>query len=79
MSNRRTGVMVGILFFFQLITFAIGSSLIERYLDGEADRATLTIGVALEMCSGLAVVVIGFLMYRVLRLVDERLALGYPS
>ncbi|MDP9331237.1 MAG: DUF4386 domain-containing protein [Actinomycetota bacterium] len=69
---------MGILFFFQLITFMIGSSLIEQYLDGEASRATLTIGVALEMSSGLAVVAIGFLMYKVLKIVNRRLALGYP-
>jgi len=30
MSNRRIAVIVGILFFFQLITFMIGSSLIEQ-------------------------------------------------
>jgi hypothetical protein len=30
------------------------------------------------MCAGLAVVAIGILMYRILRTVDERLALGYP-
>lgn len=77
-SNRRIAITVGILFFFQLITFMIGSSLIERYLNGEADRATLTIGVALEMSSGIAVVAIGILMYQVLRIVDKRLALGYP-
>jgi hypothetical protein len=62
--NRRIAVLVGILFFFQLITFLIGSSLIERYLDGDADRATLVVGVALEMCAGLAV---GLLMYQVLK------------
>ncbi len=77
-ANRRTAVAVGILFFFQLITFMIGSSLIERYLDGEANRSTLTMGVALEMCSGIAVVAIGILMFRVLKVVDRRLALGYP-
>jgi hypothetical protein len=78
MSNRRIAVVVGILFFFQLITFMIGSSLIQQYLDGEASRATLAIGVALEMCAGLAVVAIGLLMFRVLKIVDRRLALGYP-
>ena len=78
MSNRRIAVVVGALFFFQLITFMIGSSLIQQYLDGTAGRATLGIGVALEMCAGLAVVAIGLLMFTVLRVVDRRLALGYP-
>jgi Domain of unknown function (DUF4386) len=76
--NKGIAVTVGILFFFQLITFLIGSSLIQTYLDGDAGRATLTMGVLLEMLAGLAVVAIGFLMYRVLKTVDRKLALGYP-
>jgi Domain of unknown function (DUF4386) len=78
MSNRKTAVIVGILFIFQLITFLIGSSLIRTFLDEEASRATLTIGVLLEMCSGLAIVAIGVLMYQVLKTVNRKLALGYP-
>ncbi|HEX2281969.1 MAG TPA: DUF4386 domain-containing protein [Thermomicrobiales bacterium] len=76
--NKGIAVAVGILFFFQLITFLIGSSLIQTYLDGEADRTTLTLGVVLEMLAGLAVVAIGLLMYRVLKVVDRKWALGYP-
>jgi hypothetical protein len=76
--NGPIAVTVGILFFFQLITFLIGSSLIQAYLDGDAGRATLTMGVVLEMLAGIAVVAIGILMYRVLKTVDRKLALGYP-
>jgi len=76
--NRGIAVTVGILFFFQLLTFLIGSSLIETYLDGGAGRATLTMGVLLEMAAGIAVVAIGILMYRVLKTVNRQLALGYP-
>src|ERR671918_1163895 len=79
MSHRRIAVIVGALFFFQLITFLIGSSLVERYLDGDAGKATLTIGVLLEMCAGLAVVAIGILMYQILRPVHRQLALAYPT
>jgi hypothetical protein len=78
MSTRRIAVIVGALFFFQLITFLVGSSLIQRYLDGGTGRATLTAGVMLEMCAGLAVVAIGLLMYQVLKVVDRQLAMGYP-
>jgi hypothetical protein len=78
MSNRRIAVVVGLLFIFQLVTFAIGSFLVQTYLDGDASRATLTMGVLLEMAAGLAVVAIGILMYRVLKAVDQKLALGYP-
>ena len=77
-AHRRIAVIVGILFFFQLITFLIGSSLVQTYLDGGGSRATLTMGVLLEMCSGVAVVAIGILMYRVLKAVDDKLALSYP-
>src|SRR5918992_1791999 len=79
MSQRRIAVVVGALFFFQLITFLIGSSLVERYLDGDAGKSTLTIGVLLEMCAGLAVVAIGILMYQILRPVHRQLALAYPT
>jgi hypothetical protein len=76
--HRRTAVVVGALFVFQLLTFAVGSNLVEEYLRGEASRQTLTIGVMLEMCSGIAVVGIGLLMYRVLKEVDRKWAIGYP-
>ena len=71
--NKGIAVAVGILFFFQLITFLIGSSLIETYLAGDSDRVSLTMGVLLEMVAGIAVVAIGFLMYRVLKTVDKRI------
>jgi hypothetical protein len=78
MSNRRIAVVVGVLFFVQLLTFMIGSSLVQTYLDGGVGKATLNLGVLLEMVSGVAVVAIGLLMYRVLKTVDKKWALGYP-
>ena len=76
--HRRIAVTVGALFIFQIIIFAIGSSLISSYLSGDAAKATLVTGVLLEMCSGVAIVAIGLLMYRVLNEVHPRAALGYP-
>ena len=76
--HRRIAVIVGALFILQLITFAVGSSLVKTYLSGDAAKPTLVMGVLLEMCSGVAIVAIGLLMYRVLKLVDPRWALGYP-
>jgi hypothetical protein len=78
MSPRRIAASVGVLFVVQLLTFMVGSSLVTAFLDGHAGKATLTTGVLLEMCSGIAVVAIGLLMYRVLKVVDAKLALGYP-
>ena len=78
MSVRKTSVIVGILFFVQMITAMIGTSLIQAFMDGEPNKAALTAGVLLMMCSGLAVVGIGLLMYPILKLVNAKLAMWYP-
>jgi Domain of unknown function (DUF4386) len=78
MPYRRTAVIVGSLFILQMILFAIGSSLVEQYLRGDAERPTLTTGVCLELLAGVAVVAIGLLMYPVLRVVNATWALAYP-
>jgi hypothetical protein len=61
-----------------MVTAMVGTSLIQRFLDGDTDRAPLTVGVLLMMCSGLAVVGIGLLMYKILKAVNQRLAFWYP-
>ncbi|MGH3999548.1 MAG: DUF4386 family protein [Pseudonocardiaceae bacterium] len=71
-------VTVGILFFVQMVTAIFGTSLIQAFVDGDTDRAPLTVGVLLMVCSGIAVVGIGLLMYQVLRAVNRRLAFWYP-
>jgi len=71
-------VAVGILFFVQMVTAMVGTSLIQAFVDGDTERAPLTVGVLLMMCSGIAVVGIGVLMYPVLRDVSPRLAIWYP-
>ena len=76
--HRRIAVIVGALFIFQIIAFAIGAAQVERYLSGEAAKSALWAGVMLELCSGVAIVAIGLMMYRVLRVVDPQWALGYP-
>ena len=68
MSHRRTAVYVGVLFIAQMLLFIVGSSLVTAYLEGDAGGTALTVGVVLEMGAGVAVVAIGLLMYRVLRL-----------
>jgi hypothetical protein len=78
MSRRKIAVAVGILFFIQMATAMIGTSLIQAFVDGRSEHAPLVAGVLLMACSGLAVVGIGLLMYRVLREVDPREALWYP-
>ena len=69
--RRRTAAAVGILFLTQMATAIAGTSLIQAYVDGDPDRARMSLGVALMMCSGIAVVGIGLLMYPVLRTVGS--------
>jgi len=78
MSRRMTAVTVGILFFVQMATAIVGTMLIQAFVDGATERAPLTVGVLLMMCSGIAVVGIGLLMYQVLKTVNQRLAFSYP-
>ena len=77
MSQRKTAVAVGILFFVQMITYMIGARSIRAFEDGDTG-APLTTGVLFTMVSGLAIVAIGLLMYPVLKQVDGRLAVWYP-
>ena len=77
-SRSRTATTVGVLFFVQMVTAVFGTSLIQAFVDGDTNRAPLTVGVLLMMCSGIAVVGIGLLMYPVLKAVDARLAVWYP-
>jgi hypothetical protein len=77
-SSRTTATIVGVLFVVQMVTAMVGTSLIQAFVDGNKDRAPLTLGVLLMMAAGLAVVGIGLLMYPVLRDVNPRLAMWYP-
>jgi Domain of unknown function (DUF4386) len=77
MSQRKTAVAVGILFFVQMITYMLGASSIQAFENGET-TARPTTGVLLTMLSGLSIVAIGLLMYPVLKQVDQRLAIWYP-
>jgi hypothetical protein len=78
MSRRMIAVTVGILFVVQMVTAMVGTSLIQAFVDGDTERVPLTVGVLLMMCSGIAVVGIGLLMYQVLKAVNQRLAFWYP-
>jgi hypothetical protein len=77
MSRRSSGAVVGALFIVQMVTAMVGTSLIQAFDDGVSDAAP-TVGVLFMMCSGLAVVGIGLLMYPVLREVNPGLAIWYP-
>lgn len=78
MPRRMVAIIVGALFVVQMVTAVIGTSLIQSFGDGGTATAPPTIGVLLMLCSGLAVVGIGLLMYPVLKTVNRELALWYP-
>ena len=78
-SRRKIAISVGILFVVQMVTAMAGTSLIQSFVDGDPARAPLTGGVVLMMCSGLAVVGIGLLMYPVLKSVNRALAFSYAA
>ena len=78
-SRSTTATTVGVLFVVQMVTAMFGTSLMQAFVDGDPDRVAVTVGVVLMMCSGLAVVGIGLLMYPVLRDVNPRLAWWYPA
>jgi len=69
-SRRTTATAVGVLFIVQMVTAMFGTSMIEAFVEGDTDRASLTLGVLLMMGAGLAVVLIGLLMYPVLRITE---------
>jgi hypothetical protein len=71
MSQRKTAIAVGILFFVQMITYMIGAQAIQAFEDGDT-AASPTMGVLFTMVSGLSIVGIGLLMYPVLKQVDRR-------
>jgi hypothetical protein len=60
-----------------MLTAMFGTSMIQSFVDGDTDGRPI-VGVLLMMCSGLAVVGIGLLMYQVLKDVNQRLAFWYP-
>jgi hypothetical protein len=61
-----------------MLTAVFGNLRIQAFTGGNPDKTALAIGVALMMASGLAVVAIGFLMYRVLKPFNQKLAWWYP-
>jgi hypothetical protein len=79
MPRRMIAITVGILFIVQMVTAMVGTSLIQAFVDGDTERAPLTVGVLLMMCSGIAVVGIGLLMYSVLKPVNQRMAFWYAA
>ena len=85
-SNRKTAIIVGVLFIMALVLFLIGKAFYEPilsssdYLDNAyPNRVIVIIGILLEFISALAVVLIPVLLFPILKKHNEVLALGYVS
>jgi len=77
-SIKKIAVIVGLLFLVSTLTFMIGSNLTQSFLiDETQNKSPLILGVILEIICGVAVVGIGVLMFPILKLFNNRLALGY--
>jgi hypothetical protein len=77
-SRRKIEVLVGSLFLWCTITFAIGNMLIKSYFSGgHPGSGTLVAGVLLEACTGFAVAGIGVAVRSLLRPHGPRLPAAY--
>lgn len=76
---RKVAIAIGLLFFVQMATAMKGLSLIDEFMAGSADQSSLMLSALLMACSGLAVVAIGVLAYRVLKPYNRHLAIWYPA
>ena len=77
-SNRKTAIIVGVLFLTSTVAFMLGSIRIQIYfIDKHPNINQLIIGVLLEVYCGVAVAGIGVMMFPILKKFNERLALGY--
>jgi len=75
----RLAPSISVLFIVQILTAAIGVSLVQAFVDGDPNRMTLTIGTSLMMFSGFVIAAIGVLLYQVLKLTNSRLAVWVPA
>lgn len=67
-SNKKTAIIVGVLFIVATITYASGSAMIEPFLGNSGGIATpLVIGSLLEFIDVIAVIIIGVLLFPILK------------
>ena len=84
-SNRKTAIIVGVLFLTATATFMIGDSLlIESILDDpdylinvSENKTQVIIGVLIAFIDGIAIVGIAVFMFPILKKYNEPIALGY--
>lgn len=82
--DRQTAVIVGALFIIALVLYLAGSAIYGPATDSEhfleraySDRTRVRLGVLVEFVAVLAIPLIGFFMFPVLKRFNEALALAY--
>ena len=85
-SNRKTAIIVGVLFLTAMVTSLLGGIWLESIISApdylitvSAYETQVIIGVLLELTNGIAVVSIAVLMFPIFKKHDEALALGYVA
>jgi len=85
-KERKTAIIVGVLFLVALVVSIVGGGIIDAILDTpdlllnvSANETQLVAGVLLELTNGVAVVGIAVLLFPILKKQDEGLALGYVA
>ena len=83
-SNRKTAIIVGVLFIFAIVMLFIGEALYKPILNSPdylenayPNRIVVIIGILLEFTGVPAVVLISVFLYPILKKHNEALALGY--
>jgi len=83
-SNKRTARIVGVLFLAAMVASLLGGGLVESVLSASdylaaipENETQVIMGVFLELINAIAVLGIGVLMFPILRLHNEVMALGY--
>jgi len=85
-SNRKTAIIVGVLFIFAIVMLFIGESLYKPILDSPdyldnayPNRIVVIIGILLEFTGIPAVVLLAVFLFPILKKHNEALALGYVA
>ena len=83
-ADRRSAVVVGVLFIIALVLYLVGSLVYgpatgsDDFLErAYPDRGLVTLGVLIEFLAVLAIPLIGIFMFPVLKRFNEALALAY--
>ncbi|MCP4536179.1 MAG: DUF4386 domain-containing protein [Chloroflexi bacterium] len=83
-TNKKTAIIVGVLFITATVTYMIGSSYLDPILDApdylvnvSANKNLVLIGMLFELVNNVAVVCIPFMMFPILKKHNEALSLGY--